>query len=93
MAKNSTNGQKKSTITQESTASDSPHLQTLSKYESIYDTYIQSGEIINFHPHVRSEVVAAYRVADPHYHYNDGCAACIAEMLVTVYRYYKTQKQ
>lgn len=67
------------------------HLQTLSKHKGIYDLYVKTGEIVNFHSHVRKEVVDAYKVHDPHYHYNDACSVCIAEMLVTIYRWYNTQ--
>jgi len=52
---------------------------------------MKTGEIVNFHSHVRKEVVDAYKVHDPHYHYNDACSVCIAEMLVTIYRWYNTQ--
>lgn len=93
MAKNSTNGQKKNTITQQSTAEGAPHLQTLSQYEYIYDNFVKTGELVGFAPHIRSEVAAAYRVADPHYHWNDGCPACIAEMITVIYRWYKNQNQ
>lgn len=70
-----------------------PHLKVLSQYEYIYDTFEKTGELINFFPHVRGEIVAAYRVEHPHYHYNESCGACIREMITTIYKWYKKVKQ
>lgn len=68
------------------------YFETFAKYEHIYDMFVRTDELVNFHPHVRAELAAAYRNVEPHYHYNDACSACIAEMIVTIYRWYKKQK-
>ena len=93
MAKNYTNGQKKSTTTSESTTTEPSYYEVFARHEPIYDLFEKTGELVNFHPHVRAEVVAAYQLAHPHYSYNDGCAACISEMITTIYRWYKSVKQ
>jgi len=64
------------------------HLQTLLLHKHIYDMFEKTGELVNFHPHIRKEVADAYRVEHPHFHYNDNCTACICEMITTIYRYY-----
>lgn len=64
----------------------------LSKYEVIYDTFEKTGELIGFAPHIRFEVSSAYRLVHPHYQHNDSCPACIAEMITTIYRWYKKFK-
>lgn len=51
----------------------------------------KTGELVNFHPHIRKEVADAYRVEHPHFHYNDNCTACICEMITTIYRYYNSK--
>jgi hypothetical protein len=51
---------------------------------------MQTGEVVNLHPHIKEEIVNAYRIEHPHYHYNSNCSACIAEMLTTIYSYYNS---
>jgi hypothetical protein len=74
-----------------SISSEKPHLITLSKHKGIYDLYIQTGEIVNLHPHIKDEIVNAYKVEFPFYHYQKNCSVCLAEMLVTIYRWYEKQ--
>ena len=88
MARNYTSGQKQTTNSQTSIKEEEPHIKTLSLHKQIYDTYIATGELINFHPHIRQEVAEAYRVEFPNYTYNVSCGECIVEMLVTVYKWY-----
>ena len=90
-AKDYTNTAKKTTTSLKSTSSEKPHLKTLLKHKGIYDLYVKTGEIINLHPHVKDEIVEAYKVEFPFYTYQKNCAACMAEMLVTVYRWYESQ--
>lgn len=66
-------------------------IEILSKHKSIYDMFTKTGELVNFAPHIRSEVVNAYKMVDPYYHYNDRCQACIIDMLMTIYRWYETK--
>lgn len=72
-----------------STSEDERHLQTLSEHKHIYDFFINTGELVGFAPHIRGEVAAAYRHWHPHYQYRESCAACISEMIVTIYRWYE----
>lgn len=72
-----------------STSEEEKHLQTLLEHKHIYDFFIRSGELINFAPHIRNEVVNAYRYFNPYYQYRESCGACIAEMIVTIYRWYE----
>lgn len=65
-----------------------PHLQVLSSHKHIYDLFVQTGEVVNLHPHIKDEIVTAYRTEHPHYHYNASCSACVIEMLQQVYQYY-----
>ena len=74
-----------------STSSEKPHLKTLSIHKGIHDLYVRTGEVINLHPHIKEEIVEAYKVEFPFYHYQKNCAACTAEMLDTIYRWYNTQ--
>jgi len=65
------------------------HLQTLSKHKHIYDLFEKTGEVVNFHQDIRREIVDAYKVHNPYFHYNDNCQACVTEMLSIIYRWYK----
>jgi hypothetical protein len=60
----------------------------LSKHEHIWTLFQQSGEVVNFFPETRKELVEAYKVFNPHYHVNLSCGACIAEMLKIIYNFY-----
>ena len=91
MAKKSTNGQLKSTTSKMSTKSEEKHLQTLSMHKHFYDFLINTNSVVGLTPEIRNEIVTAYKVHNPYYHYNDRCNACIAEMLHIVYNWYKTQ--
>ena len=91
MAKNSMDGQVENSISSTSISEDEKYLSVLSKHKHIWDLYDLTGEIVNFHVHIRGEVVEAYRHWHPHYRYNDGCSACIAEMLNIVYRFYNNK--
>jgi hypothetical protein len=53
--------------------------------------FMQCGELVGFHPHIQNQVVAAYMSEHPHYHYDAGCGACVAEMLCTVYKWYENK--
>lgn len=66
-----------------------PHLKVLSNHKHIYDLYIKTGEIVNLYPHIKNEIIEAYKVEHPHYHCNISCPACVAEMLVTIYKWYE----
>lgn len=68
-----------------------PHLKVLSSHKHIYDLFEKTGELVNFHPHIRSEIVEAYKVEHPHYSYNQSCSACIMEMITTIYKWYNKQ--
>ena len=72
------------------TESEKPHLKVLSIHKPIYDYFIKSGEIVNLHPHIKNEIVDAYKVEHPHYHYNTNCGVCVAEMLTLVYKWYES---
>lgn len=74
-----------------STKNVEPHLQILSQHKHIYDLFVQTGEVVNLHPHIKEEIVNAYRVEHPHYHYNSSCSACVVEMLQQVYQYYNSK--
>mgnify|MGYP006266940817 CR=1 FL=1 len=66
-----------------------PHLKVLQQHKYIYDRFVQTGEVVNLYPHIRQEIVDAYKVEHPNYHYNGGCYACVVEMLNTIYRWYE----
>lgn len=74
-----------------STIEEKQHLKKLAEHKHIYDFYMKTGEVVNLHPHIKNEIVNAYRVEFPHYHYNMACSACTLEMLVQVYRWYEKQ--
>jgi len=93
MAKKSTNGQSENTILQTLTLPENPHLQTLLRHKHIYDLFEHTGELVGFHPHIRNEVVNAYKSEHPHYDYNRNCGECVMEMITTIYRWYKTKTQ
>jgi hypothetical protein len=92
MARKSTNGQKANTTSATLTQEEELHLTTLSKHKHIFDFYMKTQEIVNFHPHIRLEVVNAYKFWNPHYHYDDKCPVCIAEMLHTIYSFYNLKQ-
>jgi len=52
---------------------------------------INTNSVVGLTPEIKNEIVNAYKVHDPYFHYNDRCNACIAEMLHIVYNWYKTQ--
>lgn len=70
---------------------ENPHLKTLSNHKHIYDLYMKCGEIVNFHHHIQAEILEAYRSHDPHYHYQNTCPVCVAEFLVTAYKWYNNE--
>jgi hypothetical protein len=86
--KRSTSGQKENTTFSTSIPDVEPHLKTLAKHKHIYDLYVLTGELVNFHADIHDEVINAYRVVQPHYHYNRNCPACVCDMLKDVYNYY-----
>lgn len=53
--------------------------------------YEKTGELVNFSADIHNEVIEAFKVDNPHYHYNRNCPACVCEMLKDVYNYYKTK--
>lgn len=63
-------------------------MEVLARHRPIYENYQKTGEMINLHPHIRQEIVDAYRVEFPHYHYNGSCYVCILEMMATIYKWY-----
>ena len=65
-----------------------PHLLTLLQHRHYYQMFVVSETLVNFHGPVQNAIVEAYKVHDPHYHYDRNCGACVAEMLVTVYRWF-----
>lgn len=91
MAKRSGNGDVKNTTYSTSTPDVAPHLKVLQKHKHIYDLYVLTGELVNFSADIHNEVIEAFKVDNPHYHYNRSCPACVCEMLKDVYNYYKTK--
>jgi len=90
--KPSTDGQSVTTTYSTLTSQEQNALEVFAKHEHIWVLYEATGEIVNFHPHIRQELVDAYKVFQPHYHYNQGCSVCIAEMLRDIYRFYYIKK-
>lgn len=72
-----------------STEPEEPHLKILYHHKHIYDFFIKTGELVNFYPELRKKIVDAYKVENPHYHYNDRCVSCVVEMLVEVYIWFE----
>ena len=91
MARKSKSGQSQSTISLTSTTNEDGHLKTLAEHKHIYDFYLKTGEVVGLHPHIKGEIVNAFKVENPHYHYNQSCSACTCEMLVTVYRWFENK--
>ena len=87
-AKHLGSGEEKNTTYSTSIQDVAPHLKVLSKHKHIYDFYVHTGELVNFHADIHNEVIEAYRVVNPHYHYNRSCPACVCDMLKDVYNYY-----
>ena len=91
MARKSTNGQSQNTTLSTSTKVEKSHLTILSKHKHYYDFYMKTGEIVNFWHDVQKEILNAYLVEFPHYHYQRTCPACVAQFLVEVYTWYNKQ--
>ena len=89
-AKRLENGGEENTTFLTSTPDVAPHLKVLQKHKHIYDFYVHTGELVNFHADIHNEVIEAYRVVNPHYHYNRSCPACVCDMLKDVYKYYNS---
>ncbi len=92
-AKNSetpcTTGPAESTTLQTLTLQDLQHIEIFSKHRGIYDFYRRTGEVVNFHAHFQSELLAAYlHLFDPYYHYDQSCPICVAEFLTRSYLQY-----
>ena len=66
-----------------------PHMKILSQHKEIYDRYMVCGEIVNLFPHIKNDIVNAYKFYHPQYEFNSHCASCVADMLVTVYKFYE----
>jgi len=90
MVKHLANGGEENTTFSTLTPDVEPHLKVLSKHKHIFDLYAQTGELVNFHADIHNEVIEAYRVVNPHYHYNRSCPACVCDMLKDVYKYYNS---
>ena len=94
MARKPMNGLSKSTTSKTSTSQEEIPLKAsfrsdiLERHKPIYDLYIKTGEIVNFHHHIQAEIVSVYKEENPHYTYQNTCPACVAEMLHTVYKWY-----
>lgn len=65
-------------------------IDVFTKHKPIYDLYAKTGEIVNLHSHIRNEIVNAYKLAHPNYHYNQNCDTCVAEMLHTTFKWYES---
>ena len=87
-AKRSENGGEENTTFSTLIPDVEPHLKVLQKHKHIYDLYAHTGELVNFNADIHNEVIEAYRVVNPHYHYNRNCPACVCDMLKDVYKYY-----
>ena len=91
MGRRSKNGQTENTISLKLTSEEENCLTVLSKHKHIYDLFQQTGEIVNFYHEIQNELLDAYQLIDPHYSYNRSCPACVAEFMVTIYRWYKSR--
>ena len=61
----------------------------LDKHRHFYDFYHKTGEIVNFHHDIQSELLNEYRrLKDEYYHYNTNCKVCVIDFLNLVYRWY-----
>jgi len=67
-------------------------LKIFETHKHIYDFYLKTDEIVNLHPHIKQELLDAYRVFDPYYFVNLNCPACVAEFLDLIYRVYELKK-
>lgn len=63
----------------------------LKKHKHIYDLFIKTGELVNFHLDIQNELLGIFKKRKPFYDYNRRCAACVAEFLVHVYSEYKNE--
>ena len=88
MGRKSLNIAKQDMTSEMSMLKEENHLLILAKHKHIFDLYEKTGEIVNLHPHIREEIVSAYKVEFPYFHYNSNCSACVGEMLYTIYNYY-----
>ena len=52
---------------------------------------MRSQELVGFHAHIQDAVFNAYAVEHPHFHVNRTCPACVAEALVTIYKWFEKQ--
>lgn len=91
LAKHSGSGGVKNTTFLTLTPDVAAHLKVLAKHKHIYDLFVQTGELVNFSADIHNEVIEAFKVDNPHYHYNRSCPACVCEMLKDVYNYYKSK--
>jgi hypothetical protein len=59
------------------------------KHRHFYDFYHKTGEIVNFHHDIQSELLNEYRrLKDEYYHYNTNCKVCVIDFLNLIYRWY-----
>lgn len=66
---------------------------TLERHLPIWHLYNKSQEVVNFYPHIQSELVKViHDEFDPYYHHNASCGECIKQLLITVYKWYDKQK-
>lgn len=89
--KNLTNGQSKSITYSTLTQSEENALRVFAKHKPIYDLYVHTGELVNFHADVHNEIINAFKEINPHYHYNRNCPSCVCDMLRDVYNYYNSK--
>ena len=64
----------------------------LDKHRHFYDFFHKTGELVNFHHDIQSELLNEYRkLKDEYYHYNTNCKVCVTDFLNTIYRWYDIQ--
>jgi len=66
---------------------------TLERHLHYWHFYNKTGELVNFYPHVKTELLQVMRTEiDPYYHLNDSCPACVVEFINRLFKWYDKQK-
>ena len=85
-------GPKKITASKKSTKAELKPLKAFAEHRHIFDFFNKTGELVNFHHHIQSELLTEYRDnKDPYYTYVSTCPVCVADFITRIYRWYDNE--
>ena len=66
----------------------------IEKHLHHWELYKRTGELVNFHPHIRAELIEVWRKEhDPYFHLNQRCPVCVVEFVNKIFKWYELSRQ